>query len=84
MKNEEKKEEEDKKEEKKEEEDKKEEKKEEVSQSYRGDIKESNISASLDMERLMNEGNMNLLEQLQNNGGLQSEALNRILNEKNK
>ena len=32
----------------------------------------------------MNEGNMNLLEQLQNNGGLQSEALNRILNEKNK
>ena len=84
VKNEEKKEEEDEKEEKKEEEDKKEEKKEEVSQSYRGDIKESNISASLDMERLMNEGNMNLLEQLQNNGGLQSEALNRILNEKNK
>jgi len=82
---------EEKKEEEKKEEDKKEEKKEERKEDKKNDnqksinnnIRESNVSSSsLDMEKIINQCNENLLGQTQQMGGFQSAAINNIINQK--
>ena len=75
--------EEDKKKEEKKEEDKKEEKKNENQKSVNdNNFGESNISSSsLDMDRVINQCNENLLGQIHQMGGFQSNAINNIINQ---
>ena len=73
--------EEDKKEEKKEE--RKEDKKNDNQKSINNNIRESNVSSlSLDMEKIINQCNENLLGQTQQTGNFQSAAMNSIINQK--
>ena len=68
--------------EKNEEEKKEEDKKEEEKQEEEGKrkIQESNISSSLDINRLIEQCNDNLLSQVHQMGGFQSEAINHLIN----
>ena len=70
--------EEEKNEEEKKEEDKKEEEKQEEEEKRK--IQESNISSSLDINRLIEQCNDNLLSQVHQMGGFQSEAINHLIN----
>ena len=70
-----------KKEEKKEE--RKEDKKNDNQKSINNNIRESNVSSSsLDMEKIINQCNENLLGQTQQTGNFQSAAMNSIINQK--